>query len=489
MAHSNPESESSLEFSKSLEKHTTDIPGLIWFDLPVHGDNRGWFKENWQREKMVEAGLPDFQPVQNNISFNDEPGTTRGIHAEPWDKYVSVATGKVFGAWVDLREGDTFGKTFTLEIDPTKSIFVPRGVANSFQVLEPETAYTYLVNDHWSPNGEYAFLNLDDESSAIDWPIPLDQAILSDKDRAHPSLADVTPLKPKKTLVTGANGQLGTALKEQFPDAEFTDRSSFDISNPSSWTDRDWRQYDTIINAAAYTKVDQAETQEGRVESWKANAHGVQALASLAIQNGITLVHVSSDYVFDGTQEVHSEEEPFSPINVYGQSKAAGDIAVASVPKHYNIRTTWVVGEGKNFIESMKGLAERGVEPSVVNDQIGRLTFTEDLAKAIRHLTDVQAPYGTYNVTNEGKSTSWANIAKATYYLTGHNPDAVTGASTEEYYKGKEGIAPRPLQSTLDLTKLEETGFTPRTMEKALRDYLDAQGALAPVQDNKNVIE
>ena len=74
-------------------------------DLTVHGDNRGWFKENWQREKMVALGLPDFQPVQNNISFNDEVGVTRGIHAEPWDKFVSVATGRVFGAWVDLREG------------------------------------------------------------------------------------------------------------------------------------------------------------------------------------------------------------------------------------------------------------------------------------------------------------------------------------------------------------------------------------------------
>src|SRR6218665_2160169 len=98
---------SNLEFSKTLETHTTDVPGLVWFDLPVHGDNRGWFKENWQREKMVALGLPDFKPVQNNISFNVERGVTRGIHAEPWDKYVSVATGKVFGAWVDLREGDT----------------------------------------------------------------------------------------------------------------------------------------------------------------------------------------------------------------------------------------------------------------------------------------------------------------------------------------------------------------------------------------------
>jgi dTDP-4-dehydrorhamnose reductase/dTDP-4-dehydrorhamnose 3,5-epimerase len=470
------EANSSLEFGKELELHTTPIPGLVWLDLPVHGDNRGWFKENWQREKMVKAGIPDFQPVQNNISFNDAVGTTRGIHAEPWDKYVSVATGKVFGAWVDLREGDTFGTTFTLEIDPTKSIFVPRGVANSFQVLEPDTAYTYLVTDHWSPNAEYAFLNLGDESSAIDWPIPLEKAILSEKDRAHPQLSDVTPIKPRKTLVTGANGQLGRALRSEFPDAEFASRDTFDIAHPESWGDIDWRQYETIINAAAYTAVDAAETNDGRVEAWKVNATAVQHLARLATQNQITLVHISSDYVFDGTEKIHDEDEPFSPLNVYGQSKAAGDIAAATAPRHYIARTTWVAGEGKNFIEIMKGLAEKGVKPSVVNDQVGRLTFTQDLAKGIRHLIDTHAPYGTYNITNDGDPTNWADIAKKTYELSGHNPDDVTGVSTEKYYEAQKAdgkvIADRPLQSTLNIAKIQKAGFTPREWEEALRDYL-----------------
>ncbi|MEO7905123.1 MAG: dTDP-4-dehydrorhamnose 3,5-epimerase family protein, partial [Candidatus Saccharimonadales bacterium] len=138
-----------LVFGKNLEVQTTSIPGLLVFDLPVHGDNRGWFKENWQREKMTALGLPDFGPVQNNISFNAEKGVTRGIHAEPWDKYISVASGRVFGAWVDLRAGDSFGTVFTIEIDPAKAIFVPRGVGNAFQALEDNTAYTYLVNDHW----------------------------------------------------------------------------------------------------------------------------------------------------------------------------------------------------------------------------------------------------------------------------------------------------------------------------------------------------
>lgn len=468
------ENTENIQFGKELHIEESSIPGLLVVDIPVHGDDRGWFKENWQDTKMTEQGLPELGPVQNNISFNAEKGVTRGIHAEPWDKYVSVASGKIFGAWVDLREGESFGAVFTAEIDPSKAVYVPRGVGNAFQALEDNTVYTYLVNDHWSQDAQslYTFLNLSDETANIDWPIPLEQATLSDKDKAHPELDSVQPMKPRKTLITGANGQLGTALKNEFPDAELVDRDTFDISDPSSWGDRNWRQYETIINAAAYTNVDGAETPEGRVESWKANASGVQKLAEVAIKNHITLVHISSDYVFDGTQELHSEDEMFSPLNVYGQSKAAGDLAATTVPQHYIARTTWVTGEGKNFISTMKSLAEKGVKPEVVNDQIGRLTFTEDLAKAIKHLIATGAPYGTYNVTNEGESSSWADIAKKTYELTGHNPDDVTGVSTEAYYAGKDGIAPRPLQSTLDLTKLKETGFTPRDADQALKDYL-----------------
>ena len=464
---------SSPEFSKSLELHETNIPGLTWLDLPVHGDNRGWFKENWQREKMLQRGLPDFGPVQNNISYNETLGTVRGIHAEPWDKYVSIAKGRIFGAWVDLREGETFGQTFTLEMDPSKAIFVPRGVGNSFQVLEDQTVYSYLVNDHWSAeNKDYAFLNLADPSANIQWPIPLEQSERSDKDKTAPFLESIAPIKPKKILITGANGQLGKALAQEFPGAELVDRSTFDISDTTTWGERNWRQYQAIINAAAYTKVDQAETPEGRIEAWNANATAVQNLARVAIDNHLTLVHVSSDYVFDGTHDEHTEDEPFSPLSVYGQSKAAGDSAAATVPKHYIARTSWVVGEGNNFIKIMQKLANNDVSPTVVNDQIGRLTFTEDLAQGIKHLLDTKAPYGTYNITNSGEPVSWADVAKEVFEESDRDTEDVTGVSTEEYYKGKEGIAPRPLQSTLNIDKIQNAGFTPRPWDEALEEYL-----------------
>ena len=178
-----------------LAVRETNIPGFYEIDLVVHGDNRGWFKENYQRAKMERLGLPHFEIVQNNISFNAEKGVTRGLHAEPWDKFISVANGRVFGAWVDLRKGDSFGKVLTIEITPEKAVFVPRGVANGYQTLEPNVAYTYLVNEHWSPDAKYSAVNLFDEHLGINWPIPRGEAIISEKDAANPVLSDIQPME------------------------------------------------------------------------------------------------------------------------------------------------------------------------------------------------------------------------------------------------------------------------------------------------------
>ncbi len=469
----------SIDFGKALSVRETPIPGLVVLDLPVHGDARGWFKENWQREKMTAAGvdLPDFGPVQNNISFNDAVGTTRGIHAEPWDKYVSVATGRIFGAWVDLREGDSFGAVFTTELDPSTAIFVPRGVGNSYQTLQPDTAYTYLVNDHWSPDATYTFLNLADETAAIDWPIPLDDVEISAKDKNHPRLADVVPMPPKKILVTGANGQLGRALREEFGDhpwIEYATRADLDLTSPDLDAARRWRDYGTIINAAAYTKVDVAETPEGRTEAWAANVTAVAALARIATANGITLVHVSSDYVFDGAKDgAYGTDEPYAPLGVYGQTKAAGDAIVSVVPRHYIVRTSWVIGEGANFVRTMASLAERGIDPRVVDDQVGRLTFTSDIAATIHALVRGAAAFGVYNVTGQGAPTSWCDIARQVYELTGHDPARVTGVSTEEYFAGATSpVAPRPHNSVLDTTGTTAVGIALGDATESLRAYL-----------------
>ncbi len=480
---------SDIEFEKELKVSETGITGLKVVELSVHGDSRGWFKENWQRAKMTVLGIPDFHVVQNNVSFNAERGVTRGIHAEPWDKFISVATGSVFGAWVDLREGsDTFGKVFTTTLDPSRAIYVPRGVGNSFQALEDGTAYTYLVDAHWSSELKktYTFVNLADPELHIEWPIPLDQAILSDADRRHPFLKDVVPMAPRRTLVTGCNGQLGRAVRALAEERglsssfDFNDIDTFDFSDPSAYESIDWDLYGTVINCGAYTAVDKAETPEGRINAWKANATGPALLARTCAEHDITLVHISSDYVFDGTRELHDEQEPFSPINVYGQSKAAGDIAVAGCPRHYILRCSWVIGDGRNFVKTMVSLSDRVADPeddldevTVVDDQLGRLTFTKDIAEAIFHLLETDAPYETYNCTGSGRVRSWADIARMCFDVANGNGDKVIPVSTADYYAGAmDSIAPRPVHSALDLSKLETAGFCMPGWEQNLKNYL-----------------
>ena len=461
----------------SLE--TTPIPGLVVVRLDRRDDSRGFFKENWQREKMLAIGLPDFGPVQNNVSFNADRGVTRGIHTEPWDKFVSLATGRIFGAWVDMREGDTFGATFTLEMDTAVAVFVPRGVGNSYQVLEDATAYTYLVNAHWRPGITYPALALDDSTVAIDWPIPLGEAIISEKDQNNPGLDPSTAIPAKKTLVLGGRGQLGLALAAAFPGCDAVDRAELDVTDADAVAAWPWHEYAVVLNAAAYTAVDAAETPEGRVAAWAANATGPATLAGLAREHGFTLVHYSSDYVFDGTAPLdpgHAEDEPLSPLGVYAQTKAAGDVAVSLAPRHYVLRTSWVIGEGKNFVRTMQSLAEKGVSPSVVDDQVGRLTFTDELVRATRHLLDSDAAFGTYHVSNGGPAMSWREIAQAVFERSGRSADDVSGTSTEAYAKGvlAQGnpFSPRPLNSAMSLEKLRATGFEPEDAMSALDRYL-----------------
>ncbi len=486
-----------MDFEKDLKVTETNIPGVLVFDLSVHGDNRGWFKENWQRAKMTALGLPDFGPVQNNISFNAKRGVTRGIHAEPWDKFISVATGSVFGAWVDLRPGGSFGQVFTTVLDPSKAIYIPRGVGNSFQALEDGTAYTYLVNAHWSAELKrtYTFVNLAAPELGIEWPIPLSECELSEADKHHPMLRDALPMAPRRTLVIGCDGQLGRAVHALadglgLPGFEYTDVDTFDFSDPGQYGKFDWGLYGTVVNCGAYTAVDRAETREGRVAAWRANAAGPALLARTCAEHHITLVHVSSDYVFDGTREVHGEDEPFGPLGVYGQSKAAGDLAVAGCPRHYILRSSWVVGDGRNFVRTMRGLSDRVADPqdalnevAVVDDQYGRLTFTDDMARAILHLLGyrpggmeptVPAPYGTYDMTGSGEPASWYEIARDVFDLANGNGDRVRPVSTAEYYANATGpVAPRPRHSTLDLTKIESLDFEIPNWRESLHLYVE----------------
>lgn len=278
-------------------------------------------------------------------------------------------------------------------------------------------------------------------------------------------------MNESEVFIVGANGQLGLALRAKYPNAQWSDKDELDITNKQSVEQFDWSGIKILINAAAYTNVDGAETPEGRIAAWAVNADAVGNLVAIAAHYDMTLVHISTDYVFDGTNNLHVEDEPFSPLSVYGASKAAGDLLVSLAPKFYILRTSWVIGDGKNFVNTMLGLAQKGVNPTVVADQIGRLTFTTVLVDAIDHLLGKDAAYGTYNVSNNGDPVSWADITREIFKLA-KVENTVTDTTTVDYFAGKVGIAPRPLQSTLDLTKIQVTGFTPNDWRTDLANYI-----------------
>ncbi len=295
--------------------------------------------------------------------------------------------------------------------------------------------------------------------------------------------------------MTGCNGQLGRAIRELAEEKgiasyfDFCDIDTFDMSDLSAYGRYDWSLYGTVINCGAYTAVDRSESSDGRIACWAANAAGPALLSKTCAEHGITLVHVSSDYVFDGTLEIHDECEPLSPLSVYGQSKAAGDIAVSCCPRHYIIRSSWVIGDGNNFVKTMKALSDRCADPddsldnvAVVDDQFGRLTFTRDMAKGIFWLLGYRGEdgfpsspvkYGTYNLTGSGPVESWAQIAIRVFDLANDNGDHIIPTSTEQYYSAAvDPVAPRPVYSVLDLSKLETCGFKPCDWTVQLNRYL-----------------
>jgi dTDP-4-dehydrorhamnose reductase len=273
-------------------------------------------------------------------------------------------------------------------------------------------------------------------------------------------------------LIVGASGQLGRALCAQYPNAQSASINELDITDAQSVHDFDWGTIKVIFNAAAYTNVDGAETPEGRVAAQKVNAEGVANLAKAAVDHDIVLVHISTEYVFDGTKSPHFEDEPPTPLSEYGKSKAAGDKEAQKAPKHYLLRTSWVIGDGNNFVRTMLALGKKGISPKVVSDQIGRLTFTSELVRGINYLLSTQAAYGAYNISNGGEPASWAAVTRAIFREAGFDSLTVTDTTTAEYFADKPGAAKRPLQSTLALNKIEATGFKPIDWREDLNKYI-----------------
>ena len=276
----------------------------------------------------------------------------------------------------------------------------------------------------------------------------------------------------KAVVILGCDGQVGRALQKVYPKAIALNRQQLDIADQAQVESYDWSGVGAVINAAAFVNADGSETTEGRVKAWQVNAVGPRNLVRASLRHGFTLVHYSSDYVFDGLQQNHTEEESLSPLSVYGDVKAAGDLLVSVLPQYYILRVSWVVGDGHNFPRTMKRLADMRISPKVVDDQFGRPTFASEIARATKHLLDCQAEYGLYHVSNSGPIKSWAELAEDVFEYAGHDRTRVVRISTEEYSKDKIPFAPRPMHSDMDLSKLQKTGFVSESYQPLLENYV-----------------
>jgi dTDP-4-dehydrorhamnose reductase len=280
-----------------------------------------------------------------------------------------------------------------------------------------------------------------------------------------------------KVLITGAQGQVGKALQTVFADAVAVDRQELDITGAQAVASFDYAGIEAIINTAAYTNVDGAQDPAAHDAVWAVNVTAVQNLVDAAQKHSLPLVHISTDYVFDGSQsEPYSEDDMPNPQSEYAKSKAAGDAIAARYSHHYIVRASWVIGDGTNFVRTMLKLGSTKPEISVVADQKGRPTFANDLAKAIHFLLTHHAPYGTYNVTNDGPVVSWAELAEAVF-AAAKLDCKVQALSTAEYAQGKPHFAPRPANSTLNLSKLGKTGMIMPDWREALTEYLQKEQA------------
>lgn len=273
-------------------------------------------------------------------------------------------------------------------------------------------------------------------------------------------------------LVTGSTGQLGSDVVKELLKRGYSTLSP-NRSELNLCSEDNIRNYilnsncEAIVHCAAYTQVDKAEDEKDLCI--KINATATKHIVKCAKILDIPMIYISTDYVFDGTKDgEYTENDETNPINIYGESKLAGEKYVQEIlDKYYIVRTSWVFNiNGKNFIETMLRLSKANNQLSIVNDQIGSPTYTKDLSRLLVDMLET-SKYGLYHATNEGYC-SWYEFANTIFKLANINID-IRAINSNEY----ASRAKRPLNSKLSKDKLIEYGFKPLpNWEDALKDYL-----------------
>lgn len=439
----------------------TVIDDILILEPRVFGDHRGWFTETYSKTKFQELGI-DIEFVQDNHSMSAQKGTLRGLHFQTspkaQTKLVRCTKGKILDVAVDLRKSSSTYKQWVgveLSEENKKQLLIPKGFAHGFLTLTDDVEVQYKVDEYYAPECDRS-IRFDDPEIGVDWEI--ENPILSEKDLKAPLLKDSDVDFSLKFMVTGVNGQLGhdvvLKLKEMNIDVVAPGRDEFDLTNREQV-----QRYiieekpDVIIHCAAYTAVDKAEDESDLC--YLVNVEGTRAVAEAAKKINTKLVYISTDYVFDGLgQEPHSEEEETTPVNYYGYTKEQGEkIVKEEIARHFIVRTSWVYGlNGNNFVKTMLKLAETNNEISVVCDQVGAPTYTEDLAEFIINLVQTNK-YGIYHGVNEGYC-SWYEFAKLIFEQLGIvmkvNPILTDGYPTK---------ARRPINSKLSKSRTDIAGI------------------------------
>ena len=272
-----------------------------------------------------------------------------------------------------------------------------------------------------------------------------------------------------RILLVGAGGMLGRDLVDALAGREVTalTRAELDVTEPQA-VDAAVAAADVVINATAYTKVDDAESNED--DAFAVNALAPGLLAEASARHGVRFVHVSTDYVFDGTAtSPYAEDAPRGPVSAYGRTKAEGELRVlAALPDGAAIlRTAWLYGEhGPNFPKTMLKLAADREVLTVVDDQRGQPTWSRDLASRIVEVVDLGVPAGVFHATSAGETT-WFGFAREVFTLAGLDPDRVQPTDSAAFVRP----APRPAYSVLGHDAWASTGLAP------MRDWREALGA------------
>ena len=445
-----------------FKKLETTLPGIYIIEPLLHGDNRGFFFEFYNRDEFEKIGITDTF-VQDNHSKSDR-GVLRGLHFQKrffQSKLIRVIKGKIYDIAVDIRKGSsTYGRWVGVELseENRRMLYIPKGFAHGFLSLENGTEIEYKCDEVYLPQYDSGIM-WNDKDIDINWNfekygLKESEIILSNKDREQEGFKEYTERDGEyNILLTGAGGQLGQDFQKLFDmqGIKYTacDRE-LDITDIEAVRKymKD-KNFTHIINCAAYNDVDKAEDEPEKC--YALNAYAPKNLAELCKEKGIIFVTYSTDFVFDGKKNIpYTEEDEPNPQSVYSQAKLAGEKYSLEYEKSLVIRTSWVFGMGNNnFCKQVINWSRGRDKLRIVDDQTSSPTYSKDLAEFSWELIQ-KNKFGLYHLSNEGEASKYDQAA---YILkkTGWLGELERGKTAEFNLK-----AARAEYSKLNSSRLEE---------------------------------